>query len=58
MTKQEKNANFIRDIIDYDLKSGKNEGRVHTRFPPEPNGDPAPVDIFPETTPPDLVGTF
>ena len=30
--------NFIRDIIDEDLKNGKNDGRVHTRFPPEPNG--------------------
>jgi glutaminyl-tRNA synthetase len=29
---------FIRDIIEDDLKTGKNEGRVHTRFPPEPNG--------------------
>lgn len=31
-------SNFIRTIIDEDLKSGKYEGRVHTRFPPEPNG--------------------
>jgi len=31
-------TNFIREIIDQDLKSGKNEYRVHTRFPPEPNG--------------------
>ena len=30
--------NFIREIIEKDLKEGKNEGRVHTRFPPEPNG--------------------
>ena len=30
--------NFIRDIIEKDLKDNKNEGRVHTRFPPEPNG--------------------
>lgn len=29
---------FIRSIIEDDLKAGKNEGRVHTRFPPEPNG--------------------
>lgn len=31
-------GNFIRDIIDEDLKTGKYNGRVHTRFPPEPNG--------------------
>ncbi|HLF19377.1 MAG TPA: glutamine--tRNA ligase, partial [Bacteroidota bacterium] len=30
--------NFIRDIIDGDLKTNKYGGRVHTRFPPEPNG--------------------
>jgi len=31
-------SNFIRDIITEDLKKGKNQRRVHTRFPPEPNG--------------------
>jgi glutaminyl-tRNA synthetase len=31
-------TNFIRTIIDEDLKANKNDGRVHTRFPPEPNG--------------------
>lgn len=31
-------VNFIRRIIDEDLKNGKNQGRVATRFPPEPNG--------------------
>ena len=31
-------SNFIRDIILEDLKTGKYEGRVQTRFPPEPNG--------------------
>ncbi|MGX9462923.1 glutamine--tRNA ligase [Shewanella sp. A14] len=30
-------SNFIRNIIDEDLKSGKHS-QVHTRFPPEPNG--------------------
>ena len=30
--------NFIKYIIDEDRKAGKNDGRVHTRFPPEPNG--------------------
>jgi glutaminyl-tRNA synthetase len=31
-------SNFIRDIINGDLETNKYEGRVHTRFPPEPNG--------------------
>src|ERR1700716_787584 len=31
-------SNFIRDIIIEDLKTKKYEGRVQTRFPPEPNG--------------------
>jgi glutaminyl-tRNA synthetase len=31
-------ANFIRTIITADLEAGKNDGRVATRFPPEPNG--------------------
>jgi glutaminyl-tRNA synthetase len=31
-------SNFIRDIIVADLKTSKFEGRVQTRFPPEPNG--------------------
>ncbi len=30
--------NFIKSIITEDLKNNKNNGRVHTRFPPEPNG--------------------
>lgn len=31
-------SNFIRKIIAEDLKKNLNDGRVHTRFPPEPNG--------------------
>src|SRR6187200_2980317 len=31
-------SNFIRDIIIQDIESGKYNGRVQTRFPPEPNG--------------------
>jgi len=36
--KEGKTSNFIRDIIEEDLETNKNNGRVHTRFPPEPNG--------------------
>jgi glutaminyl-tRNA synthetase len=31
-------SHFIRNIVAEDLKQGKNDHRVHTRFPPEPNG--------------------
>ncbi|HJW91889.1 MAG TPA: glutamine--tRNA ligase/YqeY domain fusion protein [Anaerolineales bacterium] len=31
-------SDFIREIINEDLRTGKYAGRVHTRFPPEPNG--------------------
>lgn len=31
-------TDFIRDIIDNDIRTGKHAGRVATRFPPEPNG--------------------
>lgn len=31
-------VNFIQNIITEDLRTGKNNSRVHTRFPPEPNG--------------------
>jgi len=34
----EKTRNFLEEIIEKDIKSGKHEGRVLTRFPPEPNG--------------------
>ena len=33
-----KSLNFIEVIVEKDLKEGKNNGRVQTRFPPEPNG--------------------
>jgi len=36
--KNPRTANFINAIIEEDLASGKNGKRVHTRFPPEPNG--------------------
>ncbi|NQV17979.1 MAG: glutamine--tRNA ligase/YqeY domain fusion protein [Armatimonadetes bacterium] len=37
-SKKTETTNFIRNIIDEGLKTNKHEGRVHTRFPPEPNG--------------------
>ncbi|NQV23263.1 MAG: glutamine--tRNA ligase/YqeY domain fusion protein [Rhodopirellula sp.] len=33
-----RSLNFIEQIIEADRAAGKNNGRVHTRFPPEPNG--------------------
>jgi len=33
-----KTLNFIEEFVEEDLRSGKNGNRVHTRFPPEPNG--------------------
>ena len=36
--KNKPSLNFIELIIEEDLISNKNEGRIHTRFPPEPNG--------------------
>ena len=38
MTPQDSPSNFVRDIILGDLETNKYQGRVHTRFPPEPNG--------------------
>jgi len=37
-TERTEGRDFIRRFIDEDLAAGKNEGRVHTRWPPEPNG--------------------
>jgi glutaminyl-tRNA synthetase len=39
-SKEKKSApgNFIKAIIEKDIAENKNNGRVHTRFPPEPNG--------------------
>src|SRR6202035_3529979 len=33
-----RSLHFIEQIVEDDLKSNKWQGRVHTRFPPEPNG--------------------
>lgn len=35
---EERSLNFIEEIVEADLAAGKNDGRVLTRFPPEPNG--------------------
>ena len=35
---ESRSLNFIEQIIEEDIRNGKNEGRIHTRFPPEPNG--------------------
>jgi glutaminyl-tRNA synthetase len=35
---EEKSRDFIRQVIDEDMRTGKYDGRVHTRFPPEPTG--------------------
>ena len=38
MEEQEKSLNFIEQIVEKDLAEGVNDGRIQTRFPPEPNG--------------------
>ncbi|MCC6754536.1 MAG: glutamine--tRNA ligase/YqeY domain fusion protein [Saprospiraceae bacterium] len=38
MEDSKKTLNFIEEIIEEDIRNGKHGGRVHTRFPPEPNG--------------------
>lgn len=35
---EKKSLNFIEEIVEQDIKDGINQGKVHTRFPPEPNG--------------------
>lgn len=35
---EKKNISFVEQIVENDLAEGKNEGRIQTRFPPEPNG--------------------
>jgi len=38
MVSEERAKDFIREIIDEDIRTNKYGGKVHTRFPPEPNG--------------------
>ena len=38
MEMEERSLNFIEQIVEKDLQEGKNDGRIQTRFPPEPNG--------------------
>src|SRR5471030_2929881 len=35
---EERSLNFLEEIVEEDIREGKNDGRVLTRFPPEPNG--------------------
>jgi glutaminyl-tRNA synthetase len=35
---EQESKNFIQEIVEEDIRTGKYQGRVHTRFPPEPNG--------------------
>lgn len=37
-TEEKKSLNFLEVIVEKDLQEGKNDGRIQTRFPPEPNG--------------------
>ncbi len=36
--KEKASLNFIENIIEEDIRNNKNDGKVYTRFPPEPNG--------------------
>ena len=38
MSEEYESKNFIEEMIEADIGSGKHAGRIHTRFPPEPNG--------------------
>ncbi|MEQ6119729.1 glutamine--tRNA ligase/YqeY domain fusion protein [Reichenbachiella sp. MALMAid0571] len=38
MSEERESLNFLEQMIEKDIASGKHGGRVHTRFPPEPNG--------------------
>jgi glutaminyl-tRNA synthetase len=38
MSEENELSDFIREMIKEDIARGKNGGRIHTRFPPEPNG--------------------
>ncbi|MFZ4862543.1 glutamine--tRNA ligase/YqeY domain fusion protein [Sphingobacterium sp. Mn56C] len=38
MIEEDKSLNFIEEIVEEDLRNGTHDGRVLTRFPPEPNG--------------------
>jgi glutaminyl-tRNA synthetase len=38
MSQTEPKRHFVSDIIEEDIRNNKNQGRVQTRFPPEPNG--------------------
>ena len=35
---EKKSLNFVEQIVEGDIRTGKNDGRIQTRFPPETNG--------------------
>lgn len=38
MSEERESLNFLEQMIEKDIADGKHDGRIHTRFPPEPNG--------------------
>ena len=38
MLEEKKSLSFVEQLVEEDLREGKNGGRIQTRFPPEPNG--------------------
>ena len=38
LNEEKKSISFVEQFVEEDLKEGKNNGRIQTRFPPEPNG--------------------
>ena len=37
-SEEKKSLSFVEQMVKEDLEAGKNDGRIQTRFPPEPNG--------------------
>ena len=43
---EKKGLNFVEEIVVEDLKAGKNDGRLQTRFPPEPAYRTCKSDLY------------